>query len=280
MEYFEKHKSNIRYTWSAIKYILRKFKLNSELPSYFVIGDSEVNNSYTIANRFIGFLVNVLSSIIDNSNDKTMHSHLKQRITRSFNFQYTLITSQLKPVVGWVVYYNDVIMGALASQITSLTIVYSDVYSDADQRKHQRSASLAFMRGILRWLVNSPHKWPVTRKMLPFDDVIMISSKLLQRIKGILVDMVTVINSSLCTGVFPDNPKFTKVVPLTTKHYDDVKWLPMRPELPANRAFVQQFVHTDNKETSKVLDKVPLWEKPFNNVIMGYPHILDYYRPI
>ena len=39
--------------------------------------------------------------------------------------------------------YNDVIMGAIASQITSLTIVYSTVYSDADQRKHQGTASLA-----------------------------------------------------------------------------------------------------------------------------------------
>ena len=64
-------------------------------------------------------------------------------------------------------------MGAIASQITSLTIVYSAVYSDADQRKHQSSASLAFVRGIHRGPVNSPHKWPVTRKMFPFDDVIM-----------------------------------------------------------------------------------------------------------
>ena len=47
------------------------------------------------------------------------------------------------------------------------------VYSDADQRKHQSSASLAFVRGIHRWPVNSPHKGPVTRKMFPFDDVIM-----------------------------------------------------------------------------------------------------------
>ena len=47
-------------------------------------------------------------------------------------------------------HYNDVIMGAIASQITSLTIVYSIVYSDADQRKHQSSASLAFVRGIPR----------------------------------------------------------------------------------------------------------------------------------
>ena len=64
-------------------------------------------------------------------------------------------------------------MGAIASQITSLTIVYSIVYSDADQRKHQSSASLAFVRGSHRGPVNSPHKWPVTRKMFPFDDVIM-----------------------------------------------------------------------------------------------------------
>ena len=47
-------------------------------------------------------------------------------------------------------HYNDVIMGAIASQITCLTIVYSIVYSDADQRKRQNSASLAFVRGIHR----------------------------------------------------------------------------------------------------------------------------------
>ena len=64
-------------------------------------------------------------------------------------------------------------MVAMASQITSLTIVYSTVYSGADQRKHQSSGSLAFVRGIHRGPVNSPHKWPVTRKMFPFDDVIM-----------------------------------------------------------------------------------------------------------
>ena len=70
-------------------------------------------------------------------------------------------------------HYTDVIMGAMASQITSLTIVYSTVYSDAYQRKHQSSASLAFVWGIHRGPVNSPHKWPVTRKMFPFDDIIM-----------------------------------------------------------------------------------------------------------
>ena len=64
---------------------------------------------------------------------------------------------------------NDVIMCSMASQITSLTIVYSAVYSGADQRKHQSSASVAFVPGIHRGVrgpVNFQHKWPVTRKML------------------------------------------------------------------------------------------------------------------
>ena len=67
-------------------------------------------------------------------------------------------------------------MGTMASQITSLTIVYSTVYSGADQRKHQSSASLAFVRGIHRWQENSSHKRPVTWKMFPSDDVIIISN--------------------------------------------------------------------------------------------------------
>ena len=71
-------------------------------------------------------------------------------------------------------HYNDVIMSAMASQITSLAIVYSTVYSGADQRKYQSSAPLAFVWVIHWWPVNSPHKGPVTRKMFTFDDVIMI----------------------------------------------------------------------------------------------------------
>ena len=73
----------------------------------------------------------------------------------------------------YMIHYCDVIMGEVASQITSLTIVYSNVYSDADQRKHHSSASLAFVPEIHRGPVNSQHKLSVTRKMLPFDDVIM-----------------------------------------------------------------------------------------------------------
>ena len=65
-------------------------------------------------------------------------------------------------------------MSVMASQITSLTIVYSTIYSSADQRKHQSSTSLAFVRGIHQSPVNSPHEGPATREIFPFDDIIMI----------------------------------------------------------------------------------------------------------
>ena len=71
-------------------------------------------------------------------------------------------------------HYSDVIMSAVPSQITGVTIIYPTICSDADQRKHQSSTSLAFVWGI-DWLpVNFPQKGPVTRKRFPFDDVIMI----------------------------------------------------------------------------------------------------------
>ena len=79
---------------------------------------------------------------------------------------------------GFWWHYADVIMDTMAPQITSLTIVYITVYSGVDQRKHQSSVSLAFVRGIHQGPVNSPHKRPVTRKMFPFDDVIMNDSHL------------------------------------------------------------------------------------------------------
>ena len=75
---------------------------------------------------------------------------------------------------GSLEHYSDVIMSTMASQITSLTVDYSTVYSGADQRRDQSSASLAFVREIQRSPVNSPHKGPVTWKMYPFDDVIMM----------------------------------------------------------------------------------------------------------
>ena len=88
-------------------------------------------------------------------------------------------------------HYSDVIMGDIAHQITSIAIAYSNVYSGTDQRKHQSSASLAFVRGIHRRPVNSPHKWPVTRKIFPFDDVIMWNATV-YRIQAMLLCIVVV----------------------------------------------------------------------------------------
>ena len=64
-------------------------------------------------------------------------------------------------------------MSAMASQITSVSVVYSTVYSGTDQRNHKSSTSLAFVWGIHRWPVNSPNKTPVIQKLFPFDDIIM-----------------------------------------------------------------------------------------------------------
>ena len=85
-------------------------------------------------------------------------------------------------------HYNDVIMSAIATQITSLTIVYSTI-SGEYQRKHQSSASLTFVRGIHRWSVNFPHKRPVTRKMFQFDDVIMIRAWAIEYIPQRVIDV-------------------------------------------------------------------------------------------
>ena len=94
-------------------------------------------------------------------------------------------------------HHDDVIMTMLASQITSLTVVYSIVYSGVHQRKHQSSASLAFVREIHRGPVNFPHKWPVTRKMFPFDDVIML--------RNVLFDIfLTSLNLIICFAYFSE----------------------------------------------------------------------------
>ena len=61
-------------------------------------------------------------------------------------------------------HYNDVIMSAMASQITGISIVCSTVCLGANQRKHQSSVSLVFVRGIHRWRVDSPHNGLVMRK--------------------------------------------------------------------------------------------------------------------
>ena len=74
---------------------------------------------------------------------------------------------------GRSTHYSDVIITAMASQITCVSIVSSTVCSRADLRKHQSSASLAFVRRTHRWPVGSPHNGSVTLNVFPFDDVIM-----------------------------------------------------------------------------------------------------------
>ena len=76
-------------------------------------------------------------------------------------------------------HYSDVIMSKVSSQIPGVSMVCSAVYLGVDQRKHQRSASVPFVRGIQRWHMNSPHKGPVARKMFPYDDVIVGSRQML-----------------------------------------------------------------------------------------------------
>ena len=73
--------------------------------------------------------------------------------------QWYLILAQKSSIVSHKCHYSDVIMTTMASQIISLAVVYSIVYSDADQRKHQSSASLAFVPGIHR----SHGEFPVQR---------------------------------------------------------------------------------------------------------------------
>ena len=107
----------------------------------------------------------VLDSSLTHQNIVHMHCNTKyEKVEVNVNCTVPRIST---------LHYNDIIMGAMAPQITSFAIVCSTEYSGADQRKYQSSASLAFVRGIHRCPVNSPHKGPLTRKMFPFDDVIM-----------------------------------------------------------------------------------------------------------
>ena len=96
-------------------------------------------------------------------------------------------------------------MDAIVSQITS-RFFYSTVYSDADQRKHQSSASLAFVWRIHQLPVNSPHKWPETRKMFPLDDVIMCNFW----DEHSEIDISSLLNAILATDPNNDYEKFKK----------------------------------------------------------------------
>ena len=100
--------------------------------------------------------------------------HALTRETWDLNIKLSLVGAYVQFAMKGCIHYNDVIMSAMASQITGISTVCSTVGLFTAHRKHQSSALLAFVRGIHRWPVNFPHKRPVTRKIFPFDDVIMI----------------------------------------------------------------------------------------------------------
>ena len=108
-------------------------------------------------------------------------------------------------------HYNDVIMSAMACQITSLAIVYSIVYSivhsGTDRRKHQSSASLTLVRGSHQWI---PRTILATRKMFPLDDVIMLNDFDVYVINGIWT--LTRILFRLGEAVFEGNNTHTYIV--------------------------------------------------------------------
>ena len=74
--------------------------------------------------------------------------------------------------------YNEVIMSAMASQITNLTIVYSIIYSGAGQKKTWKLRVTGFCAGNSPVTGEFPAKRPITRQMSPFDDVIMYSTEI------------------------------------------------------------------------------------------------------
>ena len=77
--------------------------------------------------------------------------------------EHWLLLIQIIPCCK-ISHYSDIMMSTMASQITGISIVCSTIHSGADQRKHQSYASLAFVRGIHQWPVNSPHKGPLTSR--------------------------------------------------------------------------------------------------------------------
>ena len=85
-------------------------------------------------------------------------------------------------------HYSDTIMIAMASQITGVSFICSTACSGADQRKHHSSASLAFVWGIHRWPVDSPHNGPVTRNMFPRHHGIELNWDLFTHISVVLLD--------------------------------------------------------------------------------------------
>ena len=76
----------------------------------------------------------------------------------------------------WSGHYSDVIMSALVSQITGVSMVCLTVCSGVDKKNTSKLRVTGLCEGNSPVTAEFPHKWPVTRKMFPFDDVIMVSN--------------------------------------------------------------------------------------------------------
>ena len=154
----------------------------------------------------------------------------KQNKTITCSYYLGYFSADVTPIC----HYSDVIMSAMVSQITSLTIVYSTVYSGADQRKPQSSVSLAFVRGIHRSPVNSPHKEPVTRKMFPFDDVTMATK----------IKFTNVSYGSLFLGV--------KTIPVNVSSFE---WIAIKYRHPEAKfeAKMYRYIHKSIKHFMKYI---------------------------
>ena len=156
---------------------------------------------------------------------KTMGLFCKQNLAKPvLCLKHGYVIAYTQNYSGGFLHYNDMIISATTSQITCVKTVYLIVCSGADQRQHQSSASLAFVLGIHRWPVNSPHKGPVTRKMFPFDDVIMRPGHVVKgnRIQTSLKRRYAVIMSNKKYGMW-----------LFTQHFE-TKWY-LRSYLNAKR---------------------------------------------
>ena len=119
-------------------------------------------------------------------------------------------------------------MSAIASQITSVSIVYLALCSGEDQRKQQSCASLAFVMGNHRWPLNFPHKGPLTRKIFAFDDItiqnkkgvnywICCSSLMWGNTKHIVHLAILVVSSTTMKTIVSQLPKLTLHLNVETK---------------------------------------------------------------
>ena len=119
---------------------------------------------------------------------RCLHVYISTRRNYFFSKVEHLLVIHCKATrINWVIFhYCDVIMGTMASQITTITIIYSTVYSDADQRKHQRSASLAFVWGIYN--VKSTMYTRVYKRLLQFHRNCLQKSRIIIKLSFMIFD--------------------------------------------------------------------------------------------